>query len=52
MLADFITKLLLAQDYDLILVVVDRLTKIVYFIPIMKKTLAEGLAVRGHPTPA
>jgi len=41
--ADFITKLPLAQEYDLILVVVDRLTKIVYFIPTTEKTLAEGL---------
>jgi len=32
-LADFITKLLLAQEYDSILVVVDRLTKMVHFIP-------------------
>jgi len=43
-LADFITKLPLAQGYDLILVVVDRLTKIVHFIPTMEKMLAEGLA--------
>jgi len=44
-LADFITKLSLAQGYDSILVVVvDRLTKIVYFIPTMKKTLTEELA--------
>ena len=43
-MADFITKLPLAQGYDSILVVVDRLTKIAYFIPTMKKTLAEGLA--------
>jgi len=43
-LADFITKLPLAQGYNSILVVVDQLTKIVYFIPTMEKTLAEGLA--------
>ena len=43
MLADFITKLPLAQDYDSILVVVDRLTKIVHFIPTIEKILAEGL---------
>ena len=41
--ADFITKLLLAQGYNSILVVVDRLTKIVYFISTTEKTLAEGL---------
>jgi len=41
---DFITKLPLAQGYDSILVVVDRLTKMVYFIPTIEKTSAEGLA--------
>ena len=43
-LADFITKLPLAQGYNSILVVVDRLTKMVYFIPTIEKTSAEGLA--------
>ena len=43
-LADFITKLLLAQGYDLILVVVDRLIKIVYFISTTERTSAKGLA--------
>jgi len=43
-LADFITKLPIAQGYNSILVVVDRLTKIVYFIPTTEKTSAEGLA--------
>jgi len=43
-LTDFITKLPLAQGYNLTLVVVHRLTKIVYFIPTIEKTLAEGLA--------
>jgi len=43
-LADFITKLPLAQGYDSILVVVDWLTKIVHFIPTTEKTSAEGLA--------
>jgi len=43
-LADFITKLPLAQGYDLILVVVDRLTKMVHFIPTTEKTTAGGLA--------
>ena len=42
--ADFITKLPLAQGYDSILVVVDRLTKMAYFIPTTEKTSAEGLA--------
>ena len=40
---DFITKLPLVQGYDSILVVVDRLTKMVYFIPTTEKTSAEGL---------
>jgi len=43
-LADFITKLPIAQGYDSTLVVVDRLTKMVYFISTIEKTLAEGLA--------
>jgi len=43
-LAEFITKLPLAQGYDSSLVVVDRLTKIVHFIPTTEKTSAEGLA--------
>jgi len=43
-LAGFITKLPLAQGYDSILVVVDRLTKMVHFVLTMEKTLAEGLA--------
>jgi len=42
--ADFITKLPLAQEYNVILVVVDRLTKMVYFIPTTEKTSVEGLA--------
>ena len=43
-LADFITKLPLAQDYDTILVVCDCFSKIVYFIATIEKTSAEGLA--------
>ena len=42
--AEFITKLLLAQGYDSILVVVNRLTKMVHFIPTIEKTLVKGLA--------
>jgi len=42
--ADFITKLPIAQEYDSILVVVDRLMKIVHFIPTTEKMSAEGLA--------
>jgi len=42
--ADFITKLPLAQGYDSILVVVDRLTKMVHFVPTTEKTSVEGLA--------
>jgi len=43
-LVDFITKFPLAQEYDLILVVVDRLTKMVYFIPTAEKISTEELA--------
>ena len=43
-MADFITKLPLVQEYDSILVVVDQLTKMVYFIPTTEKTSVEGLA--------
>ena len=42
--ADFITKLPLVQGYNAILVVVDRLTKMVHFIPTTKETLVEDLA--------
>jgi len=42
--ADFITKLLLAQGYNSILVVVNRLTKMVHFIFTIEKMLAERLA--------
>jgi len=43
-LTDFITKLPLAQEYDSILVVVNKLTKIVYFIPTMERISVKGLA--------
>jgi len=42
--ADFITKLLLAQRYDAILVVCDRFSKMAHFIATTEKTSAEGLA--------
>jgi len=42
--ADLITKLPLAQEYNSILVVVDRFTKMAYFVPTTEKTMAEGLA--------
>jgi len=41
--ADFITKLLLAQGYDAILVVYDHFSKMAYFIATTEKTSAEGL---------
>jgi len=41
---DFITKLPLVQGYDSILVVVDRFTKMAYFIPTTEKTSVEDLA--------
>ena len=34
----------MAQGYNLVLAVVDRLTKMVHFISTMEKILAEGLA--------
>ena len=42
--ADFITKLPLAQRYDSILVVCNRMTKIAHFVPTTEKTSAEGVA--------
>jgi len=42
--ADFIMKLLLAQEYDSILVVCDRMMKMTYFVPTTEKTSAEGVA--------
>jgi len=41
---DFITKLPLVQEYDAILVVVDRFTKMAHFIPTTERTSAEELA--------
>jgi len=42
--ADFITKLPLAQRYDSILVVCNRITKMAHFVLTTKKTSAEGVA--------
>jgi len=41
---DFITKLLLVQGYDSILVVCDKMTKIAHFVPTTEKTLMKGVA--------
>jgi len=41
---DFITKLPLTQGYNAILVVINRFTKIGYFIPTTEMTRAKGLA--------
>jgi len=41
--ADFITKLLLIQGYNAILVVCNRFSKMVHFIATMKKMSVEGL---------
>jgi len=43
-LADFIIKLLLVQEYNAILVVYNWFSKMVYFIATMEKTLVERLA--------
>ena len=43
-LVNFITKLSLAQGYNSILVVVDKLTKMVHFILTTEKMLVKGLA--------
>jgi len=40
---DFITKLPLAQGYDSILVVYDRMTKMAYFVPTTERTSAKGV---------
>ena len=41
---DFITKLLIVAGKDAILVVCDRLTKMMHFVAITEGTTAEGLA--------
>ena len=42
-LVDFVTKLLLVVEKNVILVIYSRLSKIVYFVTITKKTLVEDL---------
>ena len=42
-IADFITKLPLAQEYDAILVVCDKMTKMAYFVPTTERTSVEGV---------
>ena len=41
---DFITKLPVSKDHDLILVVCDRFLKMSHFVVTTEKTIAEGLA--------
>jgi len=41
---DFITKLPLIQEYDVILVVYDRITKMAHFVPITERTSVEWVA--------
>jgi len=42
-LVDFITKLPVSKGHDSILVVCNRFLKMLYFVVITKKTIAEGL---------
>jgi len=42
--ADFITKLPLAQEYNSILVVVDRFMKMTHFVPTTERMSTKGLA--------
>jgi len=43
-IVDFIMKLPLAQGYDSILLVCNRITKMAHFVPTMEKTLAKEVA--------
>jgi len=43
-MVDFITKLLLVTGKDAILIVCDKLSKIIYFVATIEETSAEGLA--------
>ena len=44
LIVDFITKLPLVAGKDIILVVCNRLSKMIYFVTITEKTTVEGLA--------
>ena len=44
LIVDFIMKLPLVAGKDMILVVYDRLSKMMYFVATIERTLAEGLA--------
>ena len=44
LIVDFITKLPIVAEKDMILVVCDRLSKMMYFMVMMEETSAEGLA--------
>ena len=44
LMVDFITKLLLVAGKDVILVICDRLFRMMYFVVIIEEILAEGLA--------
>jgi len=43
LIVDFITKLLLVAEKNVILVVCDKLSKIIYFVATIKETFVEGL---------
>ena len=43
-MVDFITKLLLVAEKDVVLVICNRLSKMVHFVATTKGTLVEGLA--------
>jgi len=43
-MVDFITKLPLAQGYNAILVVCNRMTKMAHFVSTTERTLVEGVA--------
>ena len=43
-MVDFITKLLIVAGKDAILVVCDRLSKLMHFVATMEETMVEGLA--------